>query len=142
MKIITFVFCINLYGQTLIMEHIIRVYLGLGQVTYTIYMVKNLLWVGITQCIYMYMKRNLLSGIQSKYDIQVTRDEMKTTYMLVVRNLDFVDGGDYNCVISIPGLDRNKWPTKTGTLVVHGKSHILEITDPCFIISLQVLVCR
>ncbi|XP_048771674.2 lachesin-like [Ostrea edulis] len=62
---------------------------------------------------------SVYEGIQSKYDIQVTRDEMKTTYMLVVRNLDFVDGGDYNCVISIPGLDRNKWPTKTGTLVVH-----------------------
>jgi hypothetical protein len=44
--------------------------------------------------------------------------------MLVIRHLSEEDVGNYRCVIRRPDVGMSKWPVKTGSLTVLGRSYV------------------
>ena len=58
---------------------------------------------------------------RKKYEVQKRVVGQRVTFMLVVNCLKIVNTGRYKCLIQIPGIAPQNWPSKIGYLTVQGK---------------------
>lgn len=70
----------------------------------------------------VFITNPICSEDKKKYEVKKRETGNRVTFMLVVNCLELVNTGRYKCLIQIPGIAPQNWPSKIGYLIVQGEA--------------------
>ena len=83
----------------------------------------------------IFIRNPICEEDRKKYEVRRREAGNRVTFMLVVNCLEVVNTGRYKCLIQIPGIGPQNWPSKIGYLTVQGKFQLLAHKMPRKIVA-------